>query len=368
MSLLLEDMPSSIEQTLQEHRNGSGEEPPSLVIKADLLPNGFIGERWVVLDSQAVRVLSSNSQDVAGGRLEIELPLEEIASSETENLVGGGALIAVTKSGERIELARFTTPLASRMAGTARYLSAVAKGEEPPSLSELDEKDRVCPNCGRPLPKDNDVCRFCINKTATLGRLLSYAAPFKLQAVLLVVLMFAGTAAGLVPGLIIKRLTDDVLIPKSPVPDSQRLAMLGWLVVIYALSHVVGSGIGMWRGRLSAYLSGTITYRIRTQLYERLQWLGLSFYDKRQSGALMTRVTQDVNELNNFLVDGLQILVVNGLTLVGIMFIGGIPQTDVLIRFAERECPCHLNPSPGTRRAKFRIIDGCPDGHITGFL
>jgi ATP-binding cassette subfamily B protein len=49
-----------------------------------------------------------------------------------------------------------------------------------------------------------------------------------------------------------------------------------------------------------------------------LQRLGLSYYDKRQTGALMTRVTQDVQELNNFLVDGLQILVVNGLTILGI--------------------------------------------------
>ena len=321
MSLLLEEMPSSIEQTLQSHRNGTSGEPLSLVIKADLLPNGQTGDRWVVLDSQAVRVLSSESPEAPGGKVEIALPLENITRAETENLVGGGALIAVTESGERIELARFTTPLAGRMAGAARYVSAVAKDEEPPSLSELDEKERVCPKCGRPLPKDNDVCRFCINKTATLGRLLAYASPFKMQAVLLVVLMFAGTAAGLVPGLIIRRLTDDVLIPKVPLPDSQRAALLGWLVVILILAQLLSTGIGIWRGRLSAYLSGTITYRIRTQLYERLQWLGLSFYDKRQSGALMTRVTQDVNELNNFLVDGLQILVVNGLTLLGIVII-----------------------------------------------
>jgi ATP-binding cassette subfamily B protein len=105
------------------------------------------------------------------------------------------------------------------------------------------------------------------------------------------------------------------------MPDNERFALLGWLVVILAVAQVLSTGIGIWRGRLSAYLSGTITYRIRTQLYERLQWLGLSFYDKRQSGALMTRVTQDVNELNNFLVDGLQILVVNGLTLLGIVII-----------------------------------------------
>ncbi|MBC8102492.1 MAG: ABC transporter ATP-binding protein [Cytophagales bacterium] len=321
MSLLLEEMPSSVEQTLQAHRNGTGDTPMSLVIKADLLPNGQIGERWVAIDPQMVRVLSSEASQASASQVEIALPFPEIASAETENLVGGGALIAITKSGERIELARFTTLLAGRMAGTARFVTALAKEEEPPTLAELEDQERLCPNCGRPLPEDNDVCRFCINKTATLGRLLAYAAPLKWQAVLLVMLMFAGTAAGLVPGLIILRLTDDVLIPQTPVSRDQRLVLLGWLVVALAVSQLLTTGIGVWRGRLSAYLSGTITYRIRTQLYERLQWLGLSFYDKRQSGALMTRVTQDVNELNNFLVDGLQILVVNGLTLLGIVIV-----------------------------------------------
>ena len=64
-----------------------------------------------------------------------------------------------------------------------------------------------------------------------------------------------------------------------------------------------------------------MTLTLREQLFRRLQQLGLSYYDKRQSGALMSRVTQDVNELNNFLVDGLQYLVVNGLTIIGVLAI-----------------------------------------------
>jgi hypothetical protein len=142
MSLLLEEMPSSIEQTLQAHRNGTGEEPLSLVIKADLLPNGLIGERWVVLDSQAVRVLSAETADVPLGQVEIALPLESLASAETENLVGGGALIAVTKSGERIELARFTTPLAGRMAGTARHPDVCRDGGGPRAGLDHPPSDR----------------------------------------------------------------------------------------------------------------------------------------------------------------------------------------------------------------------------------
>ena len=50
-----------------------------------------------------------------------------------------------------------------------------------------------------------------------------------------------------------------------------------------------------------------------------LQELSLGYYDKRQTGSLMARVTQDVNELQNFLVDGIQFFLVNTLTIVGIL-------------------------------------------------
>ncbi|MFY8051620.1 MAG: ABC transporter ATP-binding protein, partial [Armatimonadaceae bacterium] len=117
-------------------------------------------------------------------------------------------------------------------------------------------------------------------------------------------------------------LTDDVLLPNAgALTDAVRINKLGILVLLLLGSHALGAIIGIARGRLSAFLSVNLTYRIRTQLYAKLQKLGLSYYDKRQTGTLLTRVTQDVNELNNFLVDGLQILVVNGLTIVGILIV-----------------------------------------------
>ncbi len=310
---LVEELSPLVESALKTQRNGSGDLPLTVAIKADLAPDGTLGERWVIADEKDIRVLGP------AGEPQLTIPLAGLSGAQTEQLVGGGALF-VQKGSDRIELTRFTTPLAGNMAGVARALDAVAKGKELPEAG-LDDIEKKCPTCGRALPKDSEVCRFCFDKRATFFRLLSYAAPFKFYAVVLTALMFAGTAAGLAPGYIIKLLTDDALAPTRPLSDASRYASLGLWVSGLILASVLGLGLGIWRGRLAAYLSANITLSIRTQLYEKMQKLGLSFYDKRQTGTLLTRVTQDVNELNNFLVDGLQILVVNGLTLLGVLAI-----------------------------------------------
>lgn len=313
---LVQELPPSVDAALREHRNGTSGEPLQIAVPTDIAADGALGERWVVVDSHALRVYSPNGATDA--HLDLTLPLEDVSGASAESLVGGGALL-VDRGSERIEVARYTTALAGRMSGVARTIDALAKGEEAPTVDE--DEDRTCPTCGRPLPKDTDVCRFCINKAATLARLLSYAAPFRTKAIWLVLLMFAGTAANLAPGKIIKELTDRVMIPEEPTVASVRLGLLGWMVLALIATQVLGAVINIARGRLSAFLSGSITHSLRTQVHERLQQLGLSYYDKRQSGALMARVTQDVGELNNFLVDGLQFLVVNALTLIGILSI-----------------------------------------------
>lgn len=308
---LVEELPQSIESALKTQRNGTSDLPLTVAIKADIAPDGKLGERWVVADAQTIRVLSDT------GEPQLTLPLAELNGAQTEQLVGGGALF-VQRGSDRIELTRFTTPLAGNMAGVARALDAVAKGKDLPDAA-LDDIERKCPKCGRPLPRNSDVCRFCFDKRATFLRLLSYAAPYKWHAVLLTILMFSGTAAGLAPGYIIKLLTDQALAPTTPLSSDSRYATLGIWVAWLIVASVLGVGLSIWRGRLAAYLSANITLSIRTSLYEKMQKLGLSFYDKRQTGTLLNRVTQDVNELNNFLVDGLQILVVNGLTLIGVL-------------------------------------------------
>jgi ATP-binding cassette subfamily B protein len=312
---LVEELPSSVEATLKAQRNGSGDEPLTVAVKADITPDGSLGERWVVVDSAHVRVLSPNGDGQA--HVDLTLPLSDVNSSRTENLVGGGALL-VGRGSDTIELARYTTPLGGRMSSVARTIEALAKGEDLPDLG-LDEDDRTCPKCGRPLKKNDDVCRHCFDRRATFGRLLSYGIAYKWQTLTVLVLLLAGTGLSLVPGIIIKNLTDQVFWPREAVPTGERMHRLGVLVAWLVVTQFLGLLVGVARGWISSFLSNSVTLRLRQQVFERLQILGLSYYDKRQTGALMTRVTQDVNELNNFLVDGLQFLVVNGLTVLGVV-------------------------------------------------
>ena len=62
-----------------------------------------------------------------------------------------------------------------------------------------------------------------------------------------------------------------------------------------------------------------MVHTIRVQAYDRLQALSLGYYDKRQTGSLMARVTQDVGELQDFLVQGITFFLVNTLIIVGIL-------------------------------------------------
>jgi ATP-binding cassette subfamily B protein len=154
-----------------------------------------------------------------------------------------------------------------------------------------------------------------------MGRVAGYLKPYKGRAILLAIAAIITTFAELIPPMITRRIVDDVLVPKGATVAGadERLALLGVLVLglvgVRALNWVAE-----WvHGWTVTYLSARVTADIRSQLYRRLELLSLQFYDKRQIGAVMSRVTRDAGMLQEFLVDGLPYLVINGLMILGIL-------------------------------------------------
>jgi len=107
-------------------------------VKADIGGDGTLGERWIVVDQDMVRVLTPNG---TRAHVDLEVSLSDINGAKTENLVGGGAL-TVGKGSDTIELVRYTTPLAGRMSGVARMIEALAKekGIEPDVVIQAMEE------------------------------------------------------------------------------------------------------------------------------------------------------------------------------------------------------------------------------------
>jgi ATP-binding cassette subfamily B protein len=76
------------------------------------------------------------------------------------------------------------------------------------------------------------------------------------------------------------------------------------LLLLFGLA-LLGLINGLILSRITPWLAQILTRNIRQELYEAFQRLGLKFFDKKNVGSLMTRVTQDTQSLNNLLSEAL---------------------------------------------------------------
>ncbi|HIF22858.1 MAG TPA: ABC transporter ATP-binding protein [Gemmatimonadetes bacterium] len=131
-----------------------------------------------------------------------------------------------------------------------------------------------------------------------MRRLVRYLRPYRWRVALAVgVLMLA--AATQVVGPWLTKLIIDEAIPQG---DREYLTLLavGFLtaVVLGALLQYVQAIITTWLGQ-------SVMYDLRAEIFEKLQRIDLRFYDKNPVGRLMTRMTNDVETLNDLFSSGL---------------------------------------------------------------
>ena len=145
-----------------------------------------------------------------------------------------------------------------------------------------------------------------------LRRLLRYMRPHAaiLTGVMLAVL--ATTVVELAPAWIVRWSVDRYILGDRP----ERI----WWAAggLLALSLFQG-GIDFVRLYLTAYTGQRIVFEIRNAIFEHLSRLSFSFYDRARTGDLMSRVTADVDVLNNFFGRAAVIVLTNLLTLLGIL-------------------------------------------------
>jgi ATP-binding cassette subfamily B protein len=278
-----------------------------LAAASDLTEDGRYGERWLVATDERVLVFTLNGR--RDPEVAVDLPLAEITDVEVEGLVGGAALRAVMGD-RKADLISFSNAQMRRFGLVRGQLEALVKGRPVP---DTPEDTQLCPNCGLYLGEYTRVCPRCVRKGAVLRRLLGYARPYRRSSIVVGVLMLAGVVVSLVPPYLTKELVDDVL-----TPPHKRPSLLLWLVLAYAVVIGLEAIFAVYRGRLVAWLSGRVSFDIRAQLYERLQWLSLRYYDRHPTGAIISRLSQDSTGIQDFLAFGLPSLAIDILTVVGL--------------------------------------------------
>ena len=298
---MAEQLPESVRTAVEQRHPGA---EVRVSARADLRDGGAFGDQWLLLAGDRLLIC----HDGEASQVTTDLPLADITSFEIDNLVGGASLRAVV-NGQRIDLISFTNALADRFGRVREQLDAAAKGKP---VREREEKVTRCPTCGLVLGEYTRVCPRCLRRGAVLRRLLSYARPYRGRLTLILVMLVCGTAVGLAPPLLTKYLVDDVLIPRK------NARLLFYLVAGLAGTSILSTAMEIWRGRLAAWLGGRISFDLRAELYERLQWLSLRYYDKHPTGALISRLTQDSGGVQDLLAFAVPMVVSSVIQIIGV--------------------------------------------------
>jgi ATP-binding cassette subfamily B protein len=147
-----------------------------------------------------------------------------------------------------------------------------------------------------------------------MRRLLTYLGPYRRQVAVALVAIVAGSGAALAQPYLIK-LAIDGYIAQGRSGQLGRLAIfyLGILLVSFAAEY-----IQTWAMQLTGQ---RIMFDLRMAIYRHLQRLDLRYYDHNPVGRLMTRVTSDVDVLNDLFTAGVVTIFSDVFTLVGIMVV-----------------------------------------------
>lgn len=310
---LLESMPHSVRAKIK--RLLAAEEEELIRVSTDLNQEGKFGVQWVVVTDKRLLILPTAGPDGV-----VEMPIDELTAVQTETLVGGGCL-NIERQNKPTVTVPYSSSLAEKFSEVTRGIEQLRK-EEPFLINTQIDRTR-CEKCGRLLPEKNGICPACIRRLATLQRIASYLKPYKRHAILLAIVSLVGMGTAVIPPIIYREIVDSVLVPKEGTSNtmSERLTLLGLLVLGLIGIRVLNWGMEWAHGWTVSWLGARITADIRNRLYQQLELLSLQFYDRRQIGAVMSRVTRDAGRLQEFLVEGLPYLIINTLTLIGILVI-----------------------------------------------
>jgi ABC-type multidrug transport system fused ATPase/permease subunit len=160
--------------------------------------------------------------------------------------------------------------------------------------------------------RDEIVARW--RATGGRGRklrgLLVLLRPYRSRTILMFAALLAGTAAALAPPPLAKLAIDEGIVPGD-------LTTLTWVVVGFLVSALVYWGATYVQTYLVGWVGQRVLQDLRIQLFAHLQTLSVGFYSRRQAGVLISRLTNDVQALDQLVSDGVVTLFGSTLTLVG---------------------------------------------------
>lgn len=180
------------------------------------------------------------------------------------------------------------------------------------------------------------------NSKATIFRILGYLKPYTLRIVLVLLCMFVSTLTSLfgsyllapvinkltvfvtgseAPMSSLEKLADDIITsftgPINAVVKSEVITFIITVISIFAFIYGVGIITSYLQSRLMVTISHGVIERIRNDLFSKLQRLPVRYYDSTPTGEIMSRFTNDIDNIDMMINNSLTSIISGVVTLVG---------------------------------------------------
>ncbi len=155
---------------------------------------------------------------------------------------------------------------------------------------------------GDPVIPDEEVISRSFDATL-MRRLLRYLRPYRYRVLLSVGLLLILSGLSLVGPYIIKTAIDGA-IAADDLPLDERLNTLTTLSALFLAALALEFSVRYVQMLITQYVGQRVMYDLRLEIFTHLQKLSLTYFNRNPVGRLMTRVTSDVEVLNEMFTSG----------------------------------------------------------------
>jgi ATP-binding cassette subfamily B protein len=143
-----------------------------------------------------------------------------------------------------------------------------------------------------------------------IGLLVRLALPYRARTAGALVTLLAFTVVALAPPYLAKLAIDQGI-------SEDNLDRLTWIVALFLVAALVSLVLSAANTYLTGWVGERMLADLRNQLFRHLERLSMGFYERNRTGVIVSRITNDVEALDQLVTDGVTSLVQNTLLLVG---------------------------------------------------
>src|SRR5579863_8417703 len=142
--------------------------------------------------------------------------------------------------------------------------------------------------------------------TRLTHRLMKYLRPYRWQVTAAVTMSLVIVAMEAVGPYLFGRGVDRYMVPGMRGELNRSAAVIGlwWIVLAYLTALLASFGLQYIQVRIMQSVGQKTMYDLRREIFEHLQRLPMSFFDRSPVGRLVTRATTDVDALNDLFASG----------------------------------------------------------------